>query len=77
MAFSAAVLSTRFATASNTAVPKFRVRIHCKLPRQTRNLEDLCEHRFGSLQDAFEAIDVEGVGIITREDPSLSYWVIN
>ena len=57
-------------SASNTAVPKFRVRIKPKPKRQTRNPEDLCEHRFGSLQDAFEAIDVEGVGIITREDLS-------
>lgn len=39
-----------------------------RTPAMLEKFKDLCEHRFGSLQDAFEAIDVEGVGIITRED---------
>ncbi|CAE7358013.1 VPS54 [Symbiodinium sp. CCMP2456] len=31
-----------------------------RTPAMLEKFKDLCEHRFGSLQDAFEAIDVEG-----------------
>lgn len=39
-----------------------------KTPAMMEGFKDGCEERFGSLQDAFESVDTEGVGIISRED---------
>ena len=39
-----------------------------KTPAMMEKFKDCCEERFGSLQDAFEKVDVEGVGIVSRED---------
>lgn len=39
-----------------------------KTPAMMEKFKDRCEERFGSLQDAFESVDVEGVGIVSRED---------
>ncbi|CAL1162335.1 unnamed protein product [Cladocopium goreaui] len=48
-----------------------QISLDCLDPRTPAMLEkfkDLCEERFGSLQDAFEKVDVDGVGIVSRED---------
>ena len=39
-----------------------------RTPAMLENFKDQCEERFGSLQDAFEKVDVDGVGIVSRED---------
>eukprot|EP00438_Fugacium_kawagutii_P011024 Skav204814 [mRNA] locus=scaffold3914:21728:41955:- [translate_table: standard] len=39
-----------------------------KTPAMLEKFKDQCEERFGSLQDAFEKVDLDGVGIISRED---------
>ena len=39
-----------------------------KTPAMLEKFKDQCEERFGSLQDAFEKVDVDGVGIVSRED---------
>lgn len=39
-----------------------------KTPAMLEKFKDQCEERFGSLQDAFERVDLDGVGIVSRED---------
>ncbi|CAJ1345587.1 unnamed protein product [Effrenium voratum] len=38
-----------------------------KTPAMLEKFKDLCEDRYGSLQDAFESVDVDGMGIVSRE----------